>query len=256
MQLLFEAVILGLVQGITEFIPVSSSGHLIIADELLGFATGGFVFDTLLNIGTLLALTLYFRRDLAQLWRGLWQPEQYGKTSWLIILATLPAVAVGLFVPTIRSIYVVIVMLAGVGVLMLIAERTLGQRRLKDIGTADALTIGVAQVLAFIPGTSRSGITMVAGQYRGLSHGAAARFSFLLALPVLGGGVLKVALDPEVIGAFALQPMPYLAGIAAAFASGYIAISFMLRFLSSHGLSLFAWYRIALAAILLVITLV
>lgn len=251
--MIIQAIFLGLVQGLTEFIPISSSGHLIIINELFGWDVGNFRFDVLTNVGTLMALTLYFWKDLIGLARGAIENDtNQRKLAVNIVIATIPSVVAGIFLQelveeTFRSIFVAATTLFLVGVLMLIVDSRVGKKEAADVSSGNALTIGLAQVLAFVPGTSRSGITIIAGLTQRLSRQAAARFSFLMALPVLGGGVLKVALEPETWDYMAENPAVVLAGVAASFVSGYAAVTFLMRFLGSHSLAVFAWYRIGLA---------
>lgn len=260
MQIL-QAVFLGIVQGLTEFIPVSSSGHLVLMDQLFNFSVSGFVFDAILNIGTLSALVIYFRKDFWQFFKSIWVGGADRKTLGLIILATIPGVVAGVLLQDLaetklRSSYVVILMLVLVGLAMLVVEKYGKRLRgIKDLTAVDSIIVGAAQILAFLPGTSRSGITITAGAARGLTREAAAKFSFYLALPILGGGVLKVMFDDGVLSQVQDNMSIFIAGILAAFVSGYFAIAFLLKYLQKHGLQIFAYYRFILAATILLIVL-
>jgi undecaprenyl-diphosphatase len=258
MQLL-QALILGITQGLTEFIPVSSSGHLILVGQWLNFQYSGLAFDVALDIGTLAALLLFFRSDIGLLLRGLVRKTPESRLSWLMALATVPAVIAGVLLQdlaetTFRSVPLVATNLIWVGILMLAADH-LAQRRLelKDMGVGRALGVGLAQCLALVPGVSRSGITITAGLLAGLKGEAATRFSFLLSAPIIAGATLKVMLEPQNLAQLGAEPALYAAGILGAFISGYWAIRFMIGYLAKHGLKLFAYYRIILGVVILVL---
>lgn len=253
---ILEAIILGLVQGLTEFIPVSSSGHLLLAHDLLGTDEGTLAFDVALHVGTLIALLVYFRKDILSIVAEIFSDSKQGRLGRLLLLATIPAALVGFMFAgyieeTLRSNIVVAVSLAGVGVLMLLAERFASKKEDADavVTTKQGLQIGFAQVLALIPGVSRSGITMTAGFFSGLSRRQAARFSFLLAIPIIAGSAFGVLIRG---GLGETSTTLIVAGITAAFVSGLFAIKFMLHVISRVGLKPFAWYRIILAAIVLI----
>lgn len=255
----FLALLIGIIQGLTEFIPVSSSGHLILADQWLNFEYGGLAFDIALNIGTLAALYIFFRRDIHDLMVGLVRKTEHSRLSWLIALACIPAVVAGVMLEsaaesTFRSDQLVAFNLIVVAFVMLAADR-LGKKNLtmKDIGIGRALGIGFAQALALVPGVSRSGITISAGFLAGLDGKTATRFSFLLSGPIIAGATGKVLLKPENLNQMTSEPAIYGAGILGAFASGYLAIRFMLRYLANHGLAIFAYYRIVLGVLILIV---
>jgi undecaprenyl-diphosphatase len=255
---LIQALILGITQGLTEFIPVSSSGHLILVGQWLGFEHSGLGFDVALDIGTLAALVLFFRRDIRQLLEGLVRKTEHSRLSWLMAMATVPAVIAGVLLQDMastvfRSQTLVAFNLIWVAVLMLAADHLARrQLELKDITVGRALSIGLAQCLALVPGVSRSGITITAGLLAGLKGEAATRFSFLLSAPIIFGATLKVMIEPENVAQLTAEPWLYAAGILGAFVSGYWAIRFMIRYLAKHGLKLFAYYRIALGVLILV----
>lgn len=260
---ILEAIILGIIQGLSEFIPVSSSGHLVVMQELLGVTSAGLTFDVALHTGTLLALCAYFRRDIKDLAGGLLGRNQYKRIAWLIALATIPAAIGGVFLQnmaetTFRSLQLVAFNLAAVGVLMLIAEfyskRFYAQPTAKpeNITLKQAIIIGLSQTLALIPGVSRSGSTITAGLFVGVERVAATRFSFLLAIPITAGAIVKVLADGTSLSQVADSPGIFVAGIMAALLSGLFAIRFLLAFLAKHSLATFAYYRIALAAVLIV----
>jgi undecaprenyl-diphosphatase len=259
---IFEALLLGIIQGLTEFIPVSSSGHLVLMQEALNVSHAGLSFDVMLHIGTLVALLIYFHKDIFQLAAGLIGKNSHTKLARLIVLATLPAVIAGMLVAdyaetTFRSVYLVSFNLIFVGVLMILAER-IAQRRKQSLGLENiekrqAMYIGLAQAAALVPGVSRSGATITAGIFNGLDRVAATRFSFLLAIPAIAGATLKVLIDGTAqqsdIGLGVIA-----AGIIASFASGLFAIHFLIRFLSKHSLRVFAYYRIALGLVVVAVS--
>lgn len=206
---ILQTSLLAITQGLTEFLPVSSSGHLVLVSWLFDWPDQGMAFDMVLHLGTLAAVVLYFRREWVLLARGLvdslrgvrslGQGEPYRRLAWLIILATIPALFLGALSESMvedrfRDPLLVGWLLLGTGVLLFFAER--GARRSLETGgmrTRDALAIGVAQAAALLPGISRSGVTIAAGLFRGLTREAAARFSFLLAAPIiLGAGLFEV----------------------------------------------------------------
>lgn len=264
MDHLFDAIILGTIQGLTEFLPVSSSGHLVLAHYFLGYDAGdSLIFDVALHIGTLLALVLFFWRDIVSLltnWLksltvGVRQPAQ--QLPWLIILAGIPAAIAGaLFDPffaSLRSPWIVVVTLIVFGLLFLVVER-LGEKTktMNNLHWSSALGIGLAQVLALVPGVSRSGVTIAAGMAAGFSRAEAARFSFLLSIPVVAGAAGKKMLDLKNHSLVADEKTAMVVGIAAAAIVGYVVIRFLLRYLANHRLDVFAYYRLALAELVLI----
>lgn len=258
MQLLY-AVILGITQGFTEFIPVSSSGHLILVGHFLGFNHTGLAFDTALDIGTLAALYLFFARDFIEMAHDLFKGGPKRKLAWYLIISTIPAVIVGILIQqaaetVFRSSQLVAINLIWVGIVMFFVDRLCrSDKVMGDITLPKALTVGLAQCLALVPGISRSGATITAGRALGFDRVTATRFSFLLSAPIITGATLKVLLKPANLHDFANAPSLYIAGILAAFISGYFAIKFLLEYLSRHGLGVFAVYRIAVGVLILAI---
>jgi undecaprenyl-diphosphatase len=253
---ILEAIILGLTQGLTEFIPVSSSAHLIIINRVFGLEVGGFVLDAMLNIGTTTALLIYFRKYLLGLLRGiLAKDKQAQKLGASIIIATLPAVVIGYFLQDLadgglRSIAVVTISLALVGVMMLLADRTNGTKKLNEIDIKTGFYIGLAQAAALIPGVSRSGSTIVAARAMHFNRETAAQFSFLLAIPILIAAMFKVIISEGAIEQITADFTLLIVGNLASFISGYVAIRFLLKYLKQNSLSIFAWYRIGLASVI------
>jgi len=258
----FDAIILGLVQGLTEFIPVSSSGHLVIASQLL-HVQNAFTFDTLLNFGTLLALIIYYRKRIWSLIVRVLKGKDL-RLAAQIITATIPAVLVGFVLSSQieklnNLIWVVIFMLVTVGIVMVVVGKAKPDANDNEIESSVswpiALKIGAIQTLALIPGTSRSGVTILMGLRSGLSAARAAEFSFLLAIPVLAGGSLKTLASDSGRQLIQHNIGQFIVGNTVAFISGVLAISFLLKLLSSRGLKDFGWYRI-ISGIVLAILLV
>lgn len=254
---IFEALVLGIVQGLTEFIPVSSSGHLILAHELFGTTESTLLFDVSLHIGTLLALVIFFWSDLLKLARNSLSKNSEGNLARIIIFATIPAALIGFLLSdwidsTLRKPLTVAVTMIIMGILMLLVEKYSAKKRdIKSVSMSDGLYVGFSQALALIPGVSRSGATITAGMARGLTRADAARFSFLMAVPITLGAIAGSLIGAE-SGELGGQTSVFLIGIGASLISGFIAIRFLLKFLSSNSLSVFAYYRIALALIVFV----
>lgn len=249
---LFQAVVLGIVQGLTEFLPVSSTAHLILFPWLFGWKgdVNTLTFDVALHGGTLLALLICFYRD----WIDMLLRDR--KTLITILLAIVPAGVAGvafhdIVEHTLRSPLVIAASLIVFGWLMIVAEKA-GKQAKRKVSFMDAMIIGCAQAIALIPGTSRSGITITAGLFSNIKRETAARFSFLLSTPVIGGATLlecrKLLKTP---GDYQIDL--FVAGFIAAFISGLIAIKFLLWYLKRHPLNSFAYYRFALAAGILVL---
>jgi undecaprenyl-diphosphatase len=254
------AVLLGVVQGLTEFLPISSSGHLAIAQHFLpGFDEPSVLFDIVLHLGTLGAVLIYLRREVAMLISGL-MPGSSGvvgrRLILLLVLGTLPAVVAALsfgdFVEnSFESLSVVGIALIVTGCFLLASSRfTTGRRGLGEVATKDAVLVGLAQSVALVPGISRSGSTIVAGLMRGIEHGAAARFSFLLSIPaILGAAVFKFS-DVALVSGDALWG--YVAGFSTAFAIGYVAIGIVIKLLASQRFYLFGYYCLGMGGAVLV----
>lgn len=258
-----EAVVLGLVQGLTEFIPVSSSGHLIAAHELFGTTESTLVFDVALHVGTLLALVIFFWRDILALLRNAFSQGKQGKLARIIVVATIPAAVLGYvgadwIDDTLRKPGVVVATMVVMGSAMLLAERFASdraKRKLDDIRMKDGVLVGFAQALALIPGVSRSGATITMGLFRSIKRADAARFSFLMAIPITFGAIVGSLLGAE-SGELSGQTTLFVVGIIAAAVSGLFAIRFLLKFLGNNSLAVFAYYRFAFAAVLLLLILV
>lgn len=267
---LFQAAVLALVQGFTEFLPISSSAHLALAPWLLGWRDQGLTFDIALHFGTLAAVLIYFFRDWVEIIAhgfGLStgsDPELVRNRHllWFLAVATLPVGVAGFLledaVETVfRDPLIIGGMLVGVGVLMAVADR-MGSR-VKKIGAVslpDAIVVGLAQALAIVPGTSRSGITIIAGLFRGLERETAARFSFLLSTPAIAGASLKALL--ELLGQGGIpHPMraAFATGVVMSAVTGCLVIRFFLRYLRCHTLKFFVAYRVVFGIIVIALAL-
>lgn len=255
---LYQVIVLAIVQGLTEFLPVSSSGHLIIIPRLLGWPEHTLEFDVALHLGTLAAILLYFYKDWLRIIANGFgvrfgtDPELDRNRGllWLMAIASIPVAIAGLLFEkqaehAFRSFYVIGAMLIVVGVLMWLADRWSSGRNLGNVSGVDSFLIGVAQAFAIIPGTSRSGITITAGLFRNLDRETAARFSFLLSTPAIAGAVAKKAWDVHKQGGIpADMRVPMLLGVAVSGVVGALVIAFFLRYLRRHSLAPFVWYRI------------
>ncbi len=257
---ILEAVFLALVQGLTEFLPISSSAHLILPSQILGWDDQGLAFDVAVHVGTLFAVILYFRKDVSELlvnWvkslRG--QHNEHSRLAWLIIWATVPAGLAGLLGSDLieqfaRSAMVIATTTIIFGLLLWYADVKASERaKISSLSLKQALIIGVAQVVALIPGTSRSGITITAGLLLGLTKTEAARFSFLLSIPVIimAGGYQGLKLAQQ---AQAVDWSSVFIGIGVSFVAAYICIHYFLKIISRMGMMPFVIYRLLLGALL------
>ena len=253
----FQSAVLGVVQGATEFLPVSSSGHLVLVPRLLGWPDQGLAFDAAIHVGTLAALILYFRSEL---WRMLTGVDR--RLAALLIAATIPGgVAGALFEKTIsaklRDPIVIASMLIGWGLVMWLADRHAARverpvQEPREMTWGAAMGVGVAQAIALIPGTSRSGITITAGLFSGLSRTAAARFAFLLGIPITGAaGLVKLLALLRHGGDVPVGPL--LTGVIVSCVSGLAAVWFLVNFLERRSLLPFVVYRCALGVVVLAV---
>ena len=256
----FDVLLLGLVQGVTEFLPISSTAHLRVVPAMMGHPDPGAALTAVLQLGSLLAVVGFFLRDLADMVRAVLDPQRRrgpeARMLLYLVLGTVPIGICGLAFRhavegPLRSLRVIAVALIVVAALMALADRLAsGRRELGDVRLRDALIIGAAQALALIPGVSRSGITLVAGMALGLRRDAAARFSFLLSVPAIGAaGVFEL---PKVLHPEGINKGVLAAGLIAAAVSGYLSIAWLLRYLRNRATTPFVVYRIALGILLLV----
>jgi undecaprenyl-diphosphatase len=270
---LLEAIVLGVVQGLTEFLPISSTAHLRIVPALFGWQDPGAAFSAVIQIGTLAAVAIYFWNDIiritAAVLRGMFARHPLysfdSRLGWMIVVGTVPIVVCGLALKDaietgLRGLYVVAGALIGLAVILAGAEWVLKwrlrhriqQRHFDQLAWPDAIAIGLAQALALVPGASRSGVTITAGLLCNLDRATAARFSFLLSLPsIFAAGVYQLwKARSELLGTTAdltnLAAATLVSGVV-----GYAAIAFLLRFLKTHTTWLFIWYRLALGGLIL-----
>src|SRR4051794_35070756 len=262
----FQAIVLGIVQGLTEFLPVSSTGHLRIVPAFLGWEDPGSAFTAVTQLGTLAAVLIYFRADLwriARAWlRGLRDPQvrrtHDARMGWFILLGTIPIGLLGLvFKDQIesgaRSLYLIGTTLIVLGLLLLLAERVARRDRdIEQLDRRDAAVMGLAQACALVPGVSRSGSTITGGLFLGFDRESAARYSFLLSVPaVVLSGLFEARKIGEPGGA-ALGPT--LIATLLAFIVGYASIAWLLRYLVRHSMTVFVIYRVILGTLVIVLT--
>lgn len=266
---LLEAVVLGIVQGLTEFLPISSTAHLRLVPALLGWGDPGAAYSAIIQLGTTAAVLVYFAKDVWQVLRAfvvaLARREPFAsfeaRLGWAVVLGTLPVVVAGLAFKDVietqaRSLYVIAWAAIGLAVLLFIAERVARHARpFEEIGIKDGVGVGMAQALALIPGSSRSGVTLTAGLFLGLRREAAARFSFLLSIPATTAAGLyelrHVFEEAKAVGG--LSPLPLVVGTLAAFVFGWLSIAGLLRFLQNRTTFVFILYRVVLGVGLLLL---
>lgn len=267
-----EALILGVVQGITEFLPISSSGHLVIAQTYLGLDVESLKsFDVIVHVGTLAAIIIYFWKDVVGLFKGFFgflkiykikeSEREYQNLILYIIIATIPAVIVGLtsenFIDSIfRSAFYVGIWMILVGIVFIVSEHKLkkfpGE---KKVGYKSALIVGLAQAFALIPGVSRSGVTISAGIFQGIPREKAARFSFLIAIPTIMGAGTLTAIKEFSSGGFDLGFVPLATGFISSGLTGFFAVYLLMRYLKKHTLKIFSLYLFIVGAFVLTMTL-
>ena len=271
----FEAILLGIIQGLSEFLPISSTGHVTVAGKLLNLISSehperwtGFL--GIVQLGTLASILIYFAKDIVHIvstffkenliqQKKISQQSQDSRLGWLIIIGTIPVVIVGLafedFIEGMytKNLYVIAGGLIGLAILLAVAEKVAKFKKdINEITIKNSLVIGIAQVLALIPGSSRSGTTITAGLFVGLKRDVAARFSFLLSIPaVLGSGIFQLIDSIEYLDSVMVLNL-IVATIFSAI-SGYLAIDFLLKFLKKHSTYLFVYYRIAIGLFILIL---
>lgn len=259
---LLHIITLALIQGITEFLPISSSGHLLLPTGLLGWPEQGLAFDVAVHVGTLTAVIFYFRKQLLQMsgeWFGSFRTgtqTQSSRLVWFLALATFPTALAGLLLDSVieshlRTTWVVALTTVGFGLLLAFADRSSYQknRQLSDLSVRIVLVIGCAQVLALIPGTSRSGITITAALLCGFNRSSAAQFSFLLAIPIIAlSGAYK---GYQLLGLMDVKWNDILIGASLSALSAFLCIHYFLRFINAIGMMPFVIYRLILGTFLL-----
>lgn len=263
---ILQAIVLGLVQGLTEFIPVSSTAHLEIVPQLLGWGDPGAAFSAVVQFGTWVAALIYFARDIIRLIGGFFRglaarrilADTDSREAWLVIIGTIPIVILGLALKkfiesSFRSLWIVTTMVIFVAILLLLAEMYARRRQLRNfeqLRVSDAVAVGFGQCLALIPGSSRSGSTIMAALFRGIDRPTAARYSFLLSLPAVGAaGFLELFKERHQLAALGWTPI--IISIVVAFVSGYASIWFLMRYLRTHTTHVFIYYRFALGAVMI-----
>ncbi|MFQ5817066.1 MAG: undecaprenyl-diphosphate phosphatase [Terriglobia bacterium] len=270
MMTLLETIVLAIVQGVTEFLPISSTAHLVLLPWLFGWPDPGLTYNVVLHAGTLMALLVYFASTwaalLASLVTGRTQElallagvEQPRRLLGLVAVATVPAALAGYalerYAETVfRTPRLVAAALLLVALVMWFADQMPGlTKKLNQITWGDGLTVGVAQALAIVPGVSRAGITMVAGMFRGLERETAARFSFLLATPIIAGAAVQKFAEISVVGLpEGVSGLTLAVGFVVSAVTGFAAIAFLLRYLQRHTLKIFVAYRVVLGIMILV----
>lgn len=270
---LLQSIILGIIQGLTEFLPISSSAHLVIAPYLFGWeipAQAGFIFDVLVQLGTLLAVIFYFRKDLYQIIvaviNGLIHrrpfTEPMSRLGWFLIIATIPAVIAGVLFkdlverafgnPLAAGLFLLVT-----AALLVIAERVGKRNRsINSISWLDALIVGLFQAISLFPGISRSGSTITGGMIRNLDRPSAARFSFLMSVPVMLGAGALAMVDLIKSPSFTMQIPTLIVGFIAAAVVGYLSIRWLLSYLIMHPLYFFAIYCLVLSIITIIVTII
>lgn len=267
---IIEAIVLGLVQGLTEFIPISSTGHLKIVPELLGWGDPGAAMSAVIQFGTILAVIIYFFRDILRLIAGFFRglvtlrpfADDDSREAWYVIFATIPIIVLGVVLKdfihgVFRSTWVVTFQLVSIAILMQVAEayaKKRGFRTREDFNGKDAWAMGFGQCIALIPGSSRSGSTIMVALFRRITHDYAARFSFVMSIPaVSAAGFYELFSERDQLKAIGVTPI--VVATVVAFISGWASIWFLLRYLRTHTTHVFIYYRYILGIVLAVLLL-
>ncbi|PLX28675.1 undecaprenyl-diphosphatase [Candidatus Parcubacteria bacterium] len=265
---IIQAIVLGVIQGVTEFLPISSSGHLVFIPKLFGWVDQGLAFDTIMHLGTLLAVVVYFRKKIWSILRAVFlyrrtEMKQDRKLGWLLILSIIPAGVVGLLFDNwietnLRSTSVIAFGLIFWGIMLFFADRysrkNIVERR-KNLDSTDwkqTLFIGCAQAIALIPGTSRSGITMTAGLFSKFDKKSAAEFSFLMSIPVIALAGLLQVLELAQNGLGNVAMLPLIIGFISAVVSGFFAITGLMKIIQKWSFAPFVVYRVVIGVLILV----
>ena len=259
---IFRAIVLGIIQGIAEFLPISSSAHLIILPYLFGWEESGLAFDVALHFGTMMAVLVLFFKDWWNLFVGAIKDVRTkkkstnGKMVWYLIVATIPAALAGLLLDDVienvvrGKVWIIAICLAVMGLLIFLGDKWAShhykkETKFEDITLKQSLIVGISQAFAVIPGFSRSGTTILAGRLQGISKEAITKFTFLLSVPVICGATILKVVDLELT-------KEVIIGIITSFATGVLAIKFLLNYIKKHDFSVFAFYRILLSIVVLV----
>lgn len=260
----FIAILAGAIQGVSEFLPISSSGHLVLFHEVFNFnLPDNLLFDVVLHCGTLVSLLIFFRRDVEKIIRGFfsslanWNLKNNfnQRLAWLVILGTLPAAFLGYFFEDLfenffRSGLWVAIMMIIVGCFFWLAEKIAQQQKnIQRLTWRDSFLVGLSQAVALVPGVSRSGITIITGLTRGLKREDAARFSFFLSMPIIfGAGLAKIL----TIDSWTASVWLLVWGFVSSTFFGYVSVKYLLRYLKNHSLNIFAWYRLMIGCLILI----
>lgn len=256
---IFQAIIYGIVQGITEFLPVSSTAHLTLMPWILGWKDPGVAFDVAVHLGTAAAVILFFIKDWVRLIRsGFTQPKsQDGKLFWFVVIATIPGALFGVlldkYMSDVRNPVLIGVMLIIMGVVLYLADK-LGKNEtpLENMNSRKSLIVGLSQVLAIVPGVSRSGITMSVGRMLGINRESIAKFTFLISAPIiLGDGLYHVVFHAKDI--MSVSMVPFVTAVITAAVVGALCIKFLLNYLKTKGFAIFALYRFAFGAFVIIL---
>jgi undecaprenyl-diphosphatase len=259
---IFEAIFLGIVQGITEVLPISSSGHLVIMPWIFKFPDPGLAFDVALHLGTLTAIIIYFWQDILSIIRSFIKTVRKrqiksfdDRLPYLIMLATIPGVVFGYFLDSLaekafRSPLIVAATTFFFALVLLWVERMDHQKKMEGMTTKNAFFTGLGQAIAIVPGVSRSGITISAGMFQGFTRESAAKFSFLISIPIIAGaGLIQVRKIP--VQEFSTSV--FWAGLIAAILASFVSVKFLMSFVKNHKLNVFAYYRFGLAALIIIL---
>lgn len=267
---LIQIIILGVIQGIAEFLPISSSAHLIIFRDIFGigsFLVGKYEmsFDIALHFGTLLAILVFFFKDFLNMLKDGFTKgvkTTSGKLLWYIVVATIPAAIVGVLLEDkidelVRSNYVLIcAALSIMGIIIYLADKYSEQKNsFEEMKLRDAIIIGCSQVFALIPGFSRSGTTIAASRFLKLKRSDAAKFSFYMSAPVVAGAVFIKILKGDMISLITFNPKAFIIGVLVSFISGLLCIKFLLRYIKKHDYNIFMWYRLGISLLALIVLL-
>lgn len=256
---LIQSITLGIVQGLGEFLPISSTAHLILVPYFTGWTDPGLAFDVAMHAGTLLAVVIYFWRDWWEifkitLWPKEYKSEKYNSNIlWLLVIGTIPGAVAGFFLEdfvnsVFRNPYLIAFSLSFFGLVLFLLDKYASHKRELDrISLKDVLIIGLVQAIAIVPGVSRSGATISAGLALGLSRVSAAKFSFLLSMPIILGATLNQM--PDLIGEGISGGIIW--GVIVSALSGYLAIKYLIKFVENYSYKVFFWYRLALAAVII-----
>lgn len=265
---IIEPALFGAVQGLAEFLPISSSGHLLLLHSVTHFSVSSdLTFDVALHLGTLVALIAYFWRDLLRIfgaWLGSFRKWDYRgnadqRAGWLLVLASIPGALAGVALESkaetvFREPALTAIVMIVAGFLLWASDRFVVQRDgIESLGWKQALIIGIAQAVAIIPGVSRSGATIAVGRALHMTRDAAARFSFLMSAPIIAGAVAKKVFELRDVSFSIQQRWDFLIGVIVAAIVGYLAIKILLKFVSRHSYSIFMWYRVALGVVVLAV---